>query len=105
MNPDETFPIIAHERQQIGFLRVVHVEITIGEEYHRVEVVEVFRPILQRFLGDRRAVRAEVRVPFPGVSAEELLPRRLTQEHLEKKPQKALRDTPNPYRRLAARTV
>ena len=68
MDADKALAVIANERQQVGLLRVVHVEIAVGEKHHGVKGIQVLGAPFQRLLGDVRAVGPEKGVPPPRAS-------------------------------------
>ena len=70
MDADEAFAVVADERDQVRLLRVVHVEIAVGEERDGVIVIQVPGLILEGLLGDGRAVGPEGGVPSARVSAQ-----------------------------------
>ena len=61
-----------NERQEVGFLLVVHLKLAAGEEKHGVEVVQVLGVVLQLLLGQRLGVGAEGGVPQAGLPSQAL---------------------------------
>ena len=50
VDADESLAVVADERQQVGFLRVVHVQVAVGEEDDGVEIVQVLGAHFSGFL-------------------------------------------------------
>ncbi len=50
VDADETFAVIADERQQVGLLRVIHVQVAVGEKHHGIEGVRFLAPHFSGFL-------------------------------------------------------
>ena len=68
VDADEALAVVADERQQVGLLRVVHVQVAVGEEDDGIKGIQVLGAPFQRLLGDGRAVGPEKGVPLPRAS-------------------------------------
>ena len=63
MHADETLAIVMHERYERRLLLVVHFEVAAGIEKYGVKIIQVFRVVLQLFLGKRFRIGANRGVP------------------------------------------
>src|SRR4029077_1476375 len=70
MDADEAFAVIADEGQQVSLLRVIHVQVAVGEESHGIEGIEVLSAVLQRLFGNRGTVGPKKSVPVLRASTE-----------------------------------
>ena len=43
VDADEALAVIADERQQVGLLRVVHVQVAVGEKHDGIKGIQVLR--------------------------------------------------------------
>ena len=68
MDADEALAVVADERQQVGLLRVVHIQVAVGEEDHGVKGIQILGTPLEGLLGDGRAVGPEIGIPSPRAS-------------------------------------
>src|SRR5258708_36298003 len=62
MNANESFSILAYERQKILLLLLIHIQLARGVKEDRIEIIQILGVATQLLLGDELRVGFDVRV-------------------------------------------
>ena len=72
VHSDESLAIVVDERNKIGLLPSIHLEVATGKEKYGIEIVQILGVVFQLLLGQRFGVGAQGGVPESSLLAQTL---------------------------------